>query len=81
MTKEEWVKVREEPHIPLGVWFSYYKDNGGDIDDPVEFEDRFNEIINAHHIFFSEMYQTLMHVTQQTAKARLFNYYDSIYDI
>jgi len=81
MTKEEWVRVREEPHIPLGVWFSYYKENGGTIDDPIEFEKKFNEVVSSPFVTYSELYNTLMHITPQSAKARLFNYYDSIYDI
>lgn len=80
MTKEEWKKVREEPYIPLGVWFSYYKENGGDITDPIEFEKKFNDILRSKPIFYSIRRGTVMQITLQTAKNRLFKYYDSIYN-
>ena len=81
MTREEWVKVKGEPYIPLGVWFSYYRENGGWIDDPIEFEAKFNEIIKYHPVFYSEMHNTLMHISIETAKSRLFNYYDLMYGL
>jgi hypothetical protein len=81
MTREEWVKVREEPHVPLGVWFSYYRSNGGLIDDPSEFERTFNEVIAEHRIFIDPLRGLLMHVTTETARKRLFNYYDTMFGL
>ena len=79
MTKEEWIKVRQEPYIPLGVWFSYYRETGGIIDDPVEFESRFEEILQEHPILYNN--GTLVHITFETARGRLYNYYDLIFGL
>jgi hypothetical protein len=29
MTKEQWLTVRNQPEIPMDVWFSFYKEKGG----------------------------------------------------
>jgi hypothetical protein len=81
MTREEWVKVKGEPYVPLGVWFSYYRENGGLIEDPVEFETQFDEVVSQHPIFLDKNTGLLMHVTPDTARKRLFDYYDSIFGL
>ncbi len=79
MTREEWIKVRAEPYIPLGVWFSYYRENGGLISDPIFFEERFNKLLSDKPIYLYGGY--LMHLTPETAKNRLFGYYDTLFGI
>jgi len=79
MTREEWIKVRDEPHIPLGVWFSYYKETGGDIDDPIEFEKEFKRKLEDYPIY--TMGGRLMQLNMYTARKRLTNYYDTIFSL
>lgn len=81
MIKEEWIKVREEPHIPLGVWFSYYRERDGEIDDPVEFERIFNQVITQCPIFYDPTRGVIVRITAETARRRLFEYYDSTFDL
>lgn len=78
MTKEEWIKVRDEPYIPLGVWFSYYKEMGGDIEDPTEFEKQFNHVTSG--IYLVVVRGQLREISYETALRRLLNYYDNIFD-
>lgn len=80
MTKEEWVKVRGEPYIPLGVWFSYYKENGGTIEDPIHFEEEFDRCVSGGTSIF-HMHGRIMKMDIHTATDRLFRYYDSIFSI
>ena len=79
MTKDEWTKVRAEPYIPLGVWFSYYRETGGLIDDPIFFEQEFNRLLEDRPIYLYGGY--IMQLTPETARRRLFNYYDSIFGL
>ena len=79
MTREEWIKVRDEPHIPLGVWFSYYKENGGEIEDPIEFEKEFKRKMEMYPIYL--MGGRLMQLNMQSARHRLTGYYDSIFSL
>ena len=80
MTVEEWTKVREEPYIPLGVWFSYYRECGGDIEDPITFEEEFMKRVSyGTVIIMSEC--VMKRITLDTAKSRLFAYYDKKFNI
>lgn len=79
MTREEWVKVRVEPHIPLGVWFSYYREMGGDIEDPIEFEEVFLRIMREQPLYIDVAYGKLIHINEDSARNRLYSYYDSMF--
>lgn len=79
MTKEEWIHVKKQPYIPLGVWFSYYKERGGIIEDAMEFEQYFNKIMRDTPIYVR--HGSVRHITPETAKYNLFSYYDSIFDL
>ena len=81
MTKHEWEKIRSEPEIPLGVLFSYYKDNGGIIQDPVQFEQRLHIIIMQHQLLVNPQTGVVTHVTHNTVRRRVHNYYDTIFGL
>lgn len=81
MTKEEWERVRNEPEIPLGVLFRYYKVNGGELNDPVEFERKLQTIITQHQILVNPNSGVMTHVTYNTVRSRVHNYYDTIFGL
>lgn len=32
MTKKEYIELRNQPEIPLDIWFEYYQERGGTLD-------------------------------------------------
>lgn len=73
MTKEQWHHVRNMPEIPLYVWFEYYREKGGVIENLAEFESQFYHILLQQPLMIIGGKQVL--VTFQTAVERLFDYY------
>lgn len=45
MTKDQYLLILQKPEIPMGVWFDYYRERGGIISDPIEFERIFSVMI------------------------------------
>lgn len=80
MTVEEWVKVRSEPYVPLGVWFSYYKECGGDIEDPIIFEQEFVKRVSHGTVIIMNKGK-MQRINLDIAKSRLFTYYDNKFNI
>lgn len=81
MTKEEWLRVKREPEIPLGVWFSYYKERGGTYDDPIFFEQAFNQAMIQEPIIVYQGSERMRQVTRESARYCLMSYYDSIFNV
>jgi hypothetical protein len=79
MTRDEWLKVREEPYIPLGVWFEFFKARGGDIEDPIEFEAIFSKLLRDKPVFIR--YGHVMTINEDTARYNLSTYYNSIFGL
>jgi len=37
MTKDEYLELLKLPEIPISIWFEYYRERGGIVDDINEF--------------------------------------------
>lgn len=76
ITQNEWHGVRNHEHWPIELFYSFYKEKGGYINNQVEFENAFTRIctqmphvITNHGIF--------MGVTHETAILKMFKHYDN----
>ncbi len=50
LTKEEWEHWREMPNIPIDVWFSFYREKGGYVDNVDDFTNIFLTLVNNNMI-------------------------------
>lgn len=72
MTKEEYLNVRDLPEIPMGIWFEYYKEKGGNLPTKAEFEHAFTIMLwndpfafrNALNSFYTH-YNTKFNLWQE----------------
>lgn len=79
MTKEEWQQVREQPQISRDVWFSFYKEKGGVLDNIDDFWRTFRTVVDNKMIFINDTGQR--QVTLDSAMKNMFTYYDTKFGI
>ena len=76
LTKENWEHWREMPNIPIDVWFSFYKEKGGILDDVVEFTKIFITFIN-NKATVQGSDGVMKEITPQGAFKKMKEYYDA----
>lgn len=79
MTREEWTYYRKQYEIPIEVWFNFYRDRGGTIDDLQVFTVQFHNIIPRGLTIKTNNWTK--EVTYASAIRALFNYYDNKFDL
>lgn len=79
MTKEQWIQIRDQFHIPIEVWFDYYRERGGSIQDLQTFTITFYEILPKNHIVQTNKWTRK--ITFETAVKQLFEYYNNKFDL
>lgn len=74
MTKEEYLLLIKKPEVPIELWFAYYREMGGIIEEINEFAQIFSTILwNQSEILGSD--GVMKKVTPQSAFNRLHSYY------
>lgn len=53
MTESEWEVLKTQREIPMSVWYEYYRERGGLIDDFEAFEQIFTEMLFNQPILFT----------------------------
>ena len=87
MTKQRWETLRSLVEIPMDVFWEYYQESGGVIQEFPIFVQVFTEVLAGHKIDLGQFamytpYETVgkdgtkLRVTYETAVHRLYNYYD-----
>lgn len=78
MTKQEWLKIRTLKEIPKQIWFSFYREKGGIIDNLEDFWKAFVEILSTQMMIFP---QTQKRLTFKSALNQLYSYYNSKFEL
>lgn len=73
MTKEEYLKIREQPEIPMPIWFEYYQERGGLLDYE-EFVKTFTTFTWNQSVVRSRF--GLKQITLNSALRNFFEYYN-----
>lgn len=74
MTKEQFLLILKQPEIPMEVWFEYYRERGGMIDDFEKFSYIFSIILwNKQEIQGSD--GNMKQVTLASAFYQFHDYY------
>lgn len=79
MTKQEWQVARSSTNIPMEMWFDYYKDRGGTINDIWQFEQIFTSLIANESLIITNHGQK--QITFTSAINSMFNYYDTKFSL
>lgn len=74
ITKEQWQQVRDMEEIPLFLWFDYYRENGGVVEDLGIFESHLWNILAQEPMIISKQGRPLR-VNYDTAVNRLYDFY------
>ena len=76
LTKEEWEHWREMPNIPIDVWFSFYREKGGYLEDINEFSNIFLTFVNNRATVKGSDGQ-MKEITPSGAFGKMREYYDA----
>lgn len=80
MTKEDWLHWRQQPSIPMDIWFAYYSEKGGYITNIDEFAKIFSSLItNQATVQGSD--GRMKQITNATASRRMREYYDDKFEL
>ena len=79
MTKDEYLEVIKLPEIPVPIWFEYYRERGGIIEDKSEFEKTFLAAISNEWIVGTASGEKK--ITLQSAINNFYSYYNKKFDI
>ena len=74
MTKEEYIEVLKLPEIPIPIWFEYYRERGGTIDDVAEFQKTFFTAIHNEWVVTSPF--GAKKITLKSALHNFYSYYN-----
>jgi hypothetical protein len=75
MTQEEYLVIRNKKEIPFEVWFEYYRERGGTIEDFKKFEEVFTILLfNAAEVQSSN--GQMREVTLKSALENFYAYYN-----
>lgn len=80
LTKEEWEHWREMPNIPIDIWFSFYKEKGGYLDNIEDFTDIFITMINNSMVVEGSD-GVMKEVSARSAFNKMKEYYDTKFGI
>jgi hypothetical protein len=73
MTKQEWLKVRQQDELTIGVLFTFYKEMGGVLADIITFQNYLWDCCLRPHIIVQDKF---LRVTHETIIHKVFRYYD-----
>ncbi len=80
MTKEQFIEVMKMPEIPMSLWFEYYRERGGYIADPVEFERVFTVMLrNEGSVKGAD--GTLKQITLKSSYDNFYAYYKQKFEL
>lgn len=80
MTQDEWLKTKQGD-ITLFVYYEYYKEMGGTIDNYVEFQHYFSQITQGMGMMIQKSNGSIVRVSSKSAHDRLVQYYDNKFGI
>lgn len=80
LNKEEWEHWREMPNIPIDIWFSFYKEKGGYLDNIEDFTDIFITMIN-NRMTVEGSDGVMKEVSARSAFGKMKEYYDTKFGI
>jgi hypothetical protein len=75
MTKDEYIQLRKQREIPIPIWFEFYKERGGLLDDIGEFEKVFTTVTVNQSIIATP--SGAKQVTFKSALEHFYNYYNN----
>lgn len=73
ITKEQWESIRNMEEIPLYVWYEYYRENGGTIEDLGVFENTFHKIMAQQPLVITR--KGPVRLSFDSAVNRIYDYY------
>lgn len=76
ITKEQWQQVRDMEEIPVFVWFEYYKEMGGILNDINEFQTILWRTLVKQPLMISKQGRPIK-INFDTAVERLFDHYSN----
>lgn len=80
MTREQYLLIRDSPEVPMAAWFEFYKEKGGVIDDPAEFEKIFSiALANESHIPGTD--GTMKQITLKSALDKFYTHYNEKFGV
>lgn len=79
MTKEEYIKLLESEEIPIEVFFSFYKERGGTLDDLYEFAKIFATAISNEWVVHTP--NGAKKITYQSCVDNFLYYYNKKFEI
>ena len=80
ITKEEWEHWREMPNIPIDVWYSFYQEKGGLLDNLEDFTQIFLTMVNNKMIVVGSE-GGMKEVSAESAFRKMKEYYDAKFEI
>ena len=79
VTKEKWLEVRSQQFIPLEVCFEYYKEQGGKVDNIIEFGKIFSDMLTKNAIVPTS--SGPKRVSNDSARNRIHQYYNTKFGV
>lgn len=79
MTKQRWEAIKNLKEIPMDVWFEYYIENGGKVNNLLVFTHLFTRILFADDLVRNSTGR-LVDVNFKTALNRLYSYYNDKFE-
>ena len=80
MTKETFLKIKDQTDIPMDVWFEYYRDRGGIIQDFDYFNQVFSTLlVNRATVAGSD--GRMKEITLQSAYNQFYDYYSKKFNL
>jgi len=77
MTKDQWLILRNQQELPMSVWFEYYRENGGLIQDFNDFVEQFSLLLLRPRLLSNGR---VIHINLATAWNRISKYYNKKFD-
>lgn len=72
MNKQEWEQIKASGNVPISLWFEFYREKGGTIEDLATFQQMFDFIVSEQQPVVNGQL-----VNAGTARNRLVAHYDN----
>ena len=79
MTKDEYLELLKLPEIPISIWFEYYRERGGIVDDINEFQKMFFTAISNEWVTDSP--SGVKRITLTSALHNFYSYYNKKFEM
>lgn len=76
MTRERWLEVKKLQEVPMDVWFDYYREMGGMVNNISLFIEAFSHMIHNQNIVLNSK-NKVVELNFNSALRRLYNYFDN----